>query len=93
MEVLEALATAIAGECIEHISRSRAMPTQAIIVELCEKHGLKHVLAQKETAAVGMADGCSRFSGKIGLAATTQGPGYTDATTSLLNTGCGAPPP
>jgi hypothetical protein len=40
-----------------------------------------------------VADGYSRFSGKIGLAATTQGPGYINATTSLLNTGCGAPPP
>jgi len=32
-----------------------------------------------------MADGYSRFSGKIGLATTTQGPGYTNATTSLVS--------
>jgi thiamine pyrophosphate-dependent acetolactate synthase large subunit-like protein len=31
-----------------------------------------------------MADGYARFSGKIGLATTTQGPGYTNATTSLV---------
>ena len=30
---------------------------QDIIVELCEKHGLKYVHAHHETAAVGMADG------------------------------------
>ncbi len=31
-----------------------------------------------------MADGYARFSGKIGLATTTQGPGYTNATTSVV---------
>ena len=33
-----------------------------------------------------MADGYSRLSGKIGLASTTQGPGYANATTSLVYT-------
>ena len=33
---------------------------------------------------IGMADGYARFSGKIGLATTTQGPGYTNATTSVV---------
>ena len=54
-------------------------------MELCEKHGLKFVHAHHESAAVGMADGYARFSGKIGLASTTQGPGYTNATTSLVS--------
>ena len=49
-----------------------------------QKHGLNFV-THHETAAVGMADGYARLSGKIGLAATTQGPGYTNATTSLVS--------
>ena len=81
MKVLEALAAAIAAEGIDHIFAVMGDANQDIIVELCEKHGLKYVHAHHETAAVGMADGYSRFTGKIGLCATTQGPGYTNATT------------
>lgn len=84
MKVLEAIAEAIAAEDIDHIFAVMGDANQDIIVELCEKHGLKYVHAHHETAAVGMADGYSRFTGKIGLAATTQGPGYTNATTSLV---------
>jgi acetolactate synthase I/II/III large subunit len=84
MKVLEALAEAIAAEGVNHIFAVMGDANQDIIVELCEKHGLKYVHAHHETAAVGMADGYSRFSDKIGLASTTQGPGYTNATTSLV---------
>jgi acetolactate synthase I/II/III large subunit len=86
MKVLEALSVAIAAEGIDHIFAVMGDANQDIIVELCEKHRLKYVHAHHETAAIGMADGYSRFSGKIGLAATTQGPGYTNATTSLILT-------
>jgi acetolactate synthase I/II/III large subunit len=84
MKVLEALAAAIAAEGIDQIFAVMGDANQDIIVELCEKHGLKYVHAHHETAAVGMADGYSRFTGKIGLCATTQGPGYTNATSSLV---------
>jgi thiamine pyrophosphate-dependent acetolactate synthase large subunit-like protein len=84
MKVLEALAEAIAAEGIDHIFAVMGDANQDIIVELCENHGLKYVHAHHETTAVGMADGYSRFAGKIGLASTTQGPGYTNATTSLV---------
>jgi acetolactate synthase-1/2/3 large subunit len=84
MKVLEALAAAIAAEGIDHIFAVMGDANQDIIVELCEKHGLKFVHAHHETSAVGMADGYARFSDKIGLASTTQGPGYTNATTSLV---------
>jgi acetolactate synthase I/II/III large subunit len=84
MKVLEALAAGIAAEGIDHIFAVMGDANQDIIVELCEKHGLKYVHAHHETAAVGMADGYSRFTGKIGLCATTQGPGYTNATSSLV---------
>src|SRR6202167_1373459 len=85
MKVLEALASGIAAEGIDRIFGVIGDANQEIIVELCEKHGLKFVHTHHETAAVGMADGYARLSGKIGLAATTQGPGYTNATTSLVS--------
>jgi acetolactate synthase I/II/III large subunit len=84
MKVLEALATALAAEGIDHIFGVMGDANQNLIVELCEKHGLTFVHAHHEGSAVGMADGYARFSGKIGLATTTQGPGYTNATTSLV---------
>ena len=84
MKVLEALAAAIAAEGIDHLFAVMGDANQDVIVELCEKHGLKFVHAHHEGSAVGMADGYARFSGKIGLASTTQGPGYTNATTSLV---------
>jgi thiamine pyrophosphate-dependent acetolactate synthase large subunit-like protein len=37
-----------------------------------------------KAAGVGMADGYARFSGKAGLATVTQGPGLTNAITSLV---------
>jgi acetolactate synthase I/II/III large subunit len=85
MKVLESLSAAIAAEGIDHIFAVIGDANRDIIVELCEKHGLKYVHAHHEMAAVGMADGYSRFCGKIGLATTTQGPGYTNATTSLVS--------
>jgi thiamine pyrophosphate-dependent acetolactate synthase large subunit-like protein len=86
MKVLEALSAAIAAEGIDHIFAVMGDANQDIIVELCEKHGLKYVHAHHETAAVGMADGYSRLTGKIGLCTTTQGPGYANATHSLVHT-------
>ena len=68
MKVLEALAAAIAAEGIDHLFAVMGDANQDVIVELCEKHGLKFVHAHHEGSAVGMADGYSRFSGKIGLA-------------------------
>jgi acetolactate synthase I/II/III large subunit len=86
MKVLEALASAIAAEGIDHIFAVMGDANQDIIVELCEKHGLKYVHAHHEGTAVGMADGYSRLTGKIGLCSTTQGPGYANATHSLVHT-------
>jgi acetolactate synthase-1/2/3 large subunit len=74
MRVLEALAAAIAAEGIDRIFAVIGDANQEIIVELCEKHGLKFVHTHHETAAVGMADGYARLSGKIGLASTMRIP-------------------
>jgi thiamine pyrophosphate-dependent acetolactate synthase large subunit-like protein len=43
MKVLEAHSTAIAAEGIDHIFAVVRDANQDIIVELCEKHGLKYV--------------------------------------------------
>src|ERR1700691_66484 len=86
MKVLEAFASAIAAEGIDHVFAVMGDANQDIIVELCEKHGLTYVHAHHEGSAVGMADGYSRLTGKISLCTTTQGPGYANATHSLVHT-------
>ncbi len=84
MKVLEAVAAALAAEGMDRIFAVMGDANQDMIVELCEKHGLAYVHAHHEGSAVGMADGYARMSGKMGLAAVTQGPGYSNATTSLI---------
>ena len=64
MKVLEAIAAAIAAEGIDHLFAVMGDANQDIIVELCEKHGLKFIHGHHEGSAVGMADGYARFSSK-----------------------------
>lgn len=67
LKVLQALASAIAAEGVDHVFAVMGDANQDIIVELCEKHGLKYVHAHHETSAVGMADGYSRFTARSAL--------------------------
>lgn len=84
MKAFEAVTSALAAEGMDHLFAVMGDANQDMIVDLGEKHGMKFVHAHHEASAVGMADGYSRFSGKVGLASVTQGPGYTNATTSLV---------
>jgi acetolactate synthase-1/2/3 large subunit len=85
MRVFEAVTTAVASEGFDHLFAVMGDANQDLIVNLGEKHGVKFVHAHHEGSAVSMADGYARFShGKMGLASVTQGPGYTNATTSLV---------
>jgi acetolactate synthase-1/2/3 large subunit len=85
MKVFEAVTTAVASEGFDHLFAVMGDANQDLIVNLGEEHGVKFVHAHHEGSAVSMADGYARFSqGKMGLASVTQGPGYTNATTSLV---------
>jgi acetolactate synthase I/II/III large subunit len=85
MRVFEAVATAVASEGLDHLFAVMGDANQDLIVNLGEEHGVKFVHTHHEGSAVSMADGYARFSrDKIGLASVTQGPGYTNATTSLV---------
>jgi acetolactate synthase-1/2/3 large subunit len=87
MKVFEAVTAAVASEGFDHLFAVMGDANQDLIVDLGEKHGVKFVHAHHEGSAVSMADGYARFSqdkAKMGLASVTQGPGYTNATTSLV---------
>lgn len=84
MKVLEAVTAACASEGFDHLFAVMGDANQDMIANLGDKHGLRVIEAHHEANAVGMADGYARFSGKMSLATVTQGPGYTNATTSLV---------
>jgi len=52
-------------------------------IDLAEDHGVRVVHARHENSAVMMADGYARRTGKVGVASTTTGPGYTNIMTAL----------
>ncbi|MFC4030119.1 thiamine pyrophosphate-binding protein [Streptomyces polygonati] len=84
MKAFQAVNAAVAAEGLDRLFAVMGDANQDLIVDLGEHHGVKFVHAHHEGSAVAMADGYARFSGKPGLASVTQGPGYTNATTSLV---------
>lgn len=55
------------------------------IFQGCEDEGIEVIDARHEQAAVLMAEGWARATGKVGVAAVTAGPGVTNAVTGLWN--------
>jgi thiamine pyrophosphate-dependent acetolactate synthase large subunit-like protein len=84
MKVFEAVTSAIASENFDRCFAVMGDANQDMLVDLAEKHGVALVHTHHEASAVSIADGYARFSGRPGLASVTQGPGYTNATTSLV---------
>lgn len=54
--------------------------------------GIQFVASRHESAAIGMADGFARAGGSFGIATVTQGPGVTNALTSLITAARGRTP-
>jgi len=54
-----------------------------VVDELVHRHGVRYVPVNREDLAVSAADGYSRSSGRLGVAAVTHGPGLTNAITPL----------
>jgi acetolactate synthase I/II/III large subunit len=48
------------------------------------RHGVKIVHARHEAAAMAMAEGWARATGRVGICTVTQGPGVSHITTSLI---------
>ncbi|MBQ6516539.1 thiamine pyrophosphate-binding protein [bacterium] len=52
---------------------------------LSHEKNIQHILVRHEQAAVHMAEGYARISGKTGVALVTSGPGITNTITGLMN--------
>jgi len=70
-------------EGVEHIFGYPGGSVLDIYDALHEKSDIEHVLVRHEQAAVHMADGYARATGKTGVVLVTSGPGATNAITGI----------
>jgi thiamine pyrophosphate-dependent acetolactate synthase large subunit-like protein len=82
VRVAQAVARALAASGVEHAFGVIGSGNFDVATEL-DGAGVRFVHARHECAAVCMADGYARVSGKVGVATCHQGPGLTNALTGL----------
>ncbi|OEF22960.1 acetolactate synthase 3 large subunit [Vibrio rumoiensis] len=86
MEMLsgaDMIVRSLIDEGVEHIYGYPGGSVLDIYDALHEKSAIEHVLVRHEQAAVHMADGYSRATGKVGVVLVTSGPGATNAITGI----------
>jgi thiamine pyrophosphate-dependent acetolactate synthase large subunit-like protein len=79
----EALASAVAAEGVEVVFGITGGSNDRMVSELVARHGVRFVQTRHEQGAVGMADGYSRATGRIGVATVEKGPGLTNTATAM----------
>jgi acetolactate synthase I/II/III large subunit len=84
MKIREGVADALVANGVEVVFALMGDGNQDLICDLGERCGVRIVQGRHEQGVVGMADGYARFTGKPGVATVTQGPGLTNAGTSLV---------
>src|SRR5579862_1358071 len=82
MLVYEALAKEFQIQGITKIFGLMGEDLAKFVVEI-DRLGLDYVACRHENQAVAMADGYARFSGQLGVALVTSGPGFTNALTLI----------
>jgi thiamine pyrophosphate-dependent acetolactate synthase large subunit-like protein len=90
--VSERIAGAIAAAGTEFVSGLLSSSNLRIVSQLVEGHGIPFYNVRHEAAAVGMADGYARTTGRVGVGTVTQGPGFTNALTPLITAERGSSP-
>jgi acetolactate synthase-1/2/3 large subunit len=83
MKVYEAIADALLAEGCDNLFGLMGDGNMWLWSALAKKHA-KIISARHEAAAVSMADGYSRTTGKVGVAMVTCGPGLTQLGTVLI---------
>jgi thiamine pyrophosphate-dependent acetolactate synthase large subunit-like protein len=72
-------------EHVEHVFGLMGDGNMALITYLSGQLGIPFHSARHEAGGIGMADGYSRATGKVGVCTVTQGPGLTNAITTLVS--------
>src|SRR5258708_6255470 len=83
LKVSDMLARAFAAEGVDHLFTLMGDANMYWSVAMSKLPGMKIVHARHEHCAVAMADGYARATGKVGVASTTCGPGFTQIMTAL----------
>jgi acetolactate synthase-1/2/3 large subunit len=81
--VREALASQLADAGVEVLFGLMGDGNMLFVLDCVERHGMRFVNARHETAAVLMADGFSRASGKLAAVTMTHGPGLAAAAVGI----------
>lgn len=84
MKGYEALAEAIVREGVDTVFGLLGGGVLQLSRILADRHGIRFVAARHEEVAVGMADGYSRATGKVGVAIICLGPGLANAGAAML---------
>lgn len=84
MKVYEAMAQAFADEGTEHLFSLMGDANMYWMSTLLALGNVENVHARHENAAVAMADGYARSTGKVGVATVTSGPGLAQAMTAVV---------
>ncbi len=83
LQVSDMLARAFAAEGVDHLFTLMGDANMYWSAAMAKLPGVKVVHARHEHCAVSMADGYARATGKVGVASTTCGPGFTQIMTAL----------
>src|SRR5438874_5073556 len=83
MRVYEAIAEALEQLGTEPLFGLLGATNLRLVTYWQSSLGLPYYAARHEGAAVAMADGYARVSGRVGVATVTEGPGVTNALTAL----------
>lgn len=82
-KVREVVADAVVSSGTTTVFALMGAANQELICDLGSRGAVRLVHCRHEAGAVGMADGYSRFSERVGVATVTAGPGVTNTATSL----------
>ncbi len=85
MRAFEAVAGALVAAQVDVVFGLMGDGNLRLIPHLTHEVGMRVVGARHESAALAMADGYARTSGKVGICTVTQGPGLTNTLTALVS--------
>lgn len=83
MKVTDVLAQAFKAEGVEVLYALMGDANMYWAAKMADEYGVQVVHARHEHCAAAMADGYARATGKVGVATTTCGPGFTQIMTAL----------
>lgn len=85
MKVYQLIAQTMRDEGVTDVFGLMGHGNMEILTEMVRVHGVNYYAVRQENATVGAATGFALTSGRVGVATTNHGPGYTNALTALAN--------